>query len=178
MIEQTAVLRLRWRTGLIGCLLPIMICACGVFGFAAFDSSFAHELGEGRRGGLFRATQAVTVAGINIPLALITIYLCCETFRFAWRWADEIAIEMTPSGLRPHRSTLLRPLAWSEISDVSFMDVGRGASLVIRRRNGSTLIIRGVDNENSAAEKFAAHACRMGALADSGSQVRSLQRAT
>ena len=29
---------LRWRTGAIGCLLPIMVGVCVLFGFAAFDA--------------------------------------------------------------------------------------------------------------------------------------------
>jgi|DeeseametaMP0747_FD_contig_61_1156102_length_1998_multi_2_in_0_out_0_4 hypothetical protein len=148
----------RWRTRAIGRALPFMVFACILLGFAAFDASIIDELVNVRRGHVFALTQGATVAGINIPIFLLALYLAWEVFRFAWRWVDQVAIEATPVGLFPHRSTLMKPLKWGEVSDLSYKTIRRAPSLVIKLCDGSTRTIRGVENETGAAEKFAAHA--------------------
>ena len=155
---------LRWRTCVIGCLLPIMLIACLLFGIAAVKPSLAMELAESRRGGLIGLTTGMTFSGVNIPLVLFAIYLGWEVVRFAWRWADVIAVRATTWGLVPHGSTLLKPMPWREIDDVSYALVGRAPSLVIKLRNGTTRTIRGIDNDEGAAEKFAAHARQLGTV--------------
>ncbi|MCH4892228.1 hypothetical protein GO308_03760 [Sphingomonas sp. SFZ2018-12] len=154
--KESPLAVLRWRTGVIGCLVPVLAGACVLFALAAVDSSIADELADGRGGVWIRATSVAVIAGINVPLALLTLYLSWETFRFAWRWADEIAVEATSSGLRLHGSVFVKPLAWNEISDVSYGLVNRAPSLLIKLRNGSVKHVRGIDNDSGAAERFAA----------------------
>jgi hypothetical protein len=137
-----------------------MVGACVLLAYAAVDNSFAAELSDGRRGGLLRATRELAIAGINIPLAVAASYLFFETLRFLSRWADGVAIRATAFGLRPHRSTFLKPMRWNEVSRISFRDTGWSNSLVIRGRDGSTRTIRGVDNTDGAAEQFVADVSR------------------
>ena len=65
----------RWRTRAIGRALPFMVFACILLGFAAFDASIIDELVNVRRGHVFALTQGATVAGINIPIFLLALYL-------------------------------------------------------------------------------------------------------
>jgi hypothetical protein len=143
---------------MIGCLMPLLLITCLLFGGAALKPSLAADLAESRSGSLVGLTTGMTMGGINIPLALFALYLGWELFRFGWRWADGIAVRATASGLVPHGSTLLKPIAWHDIGDLSYALVGRAPSLVIKLRNGSTRTIRGIDNDNGAAEQFAAYA--------------------
>ena len=152
------IAELRWRTGLIGCFLPVMVCICVGIGAAAVSPSLAEEMADARRGDLIRLTRDATFGGVNVPLIIVTLYLCWEVFRLAWRWVDEIAVKATPSGLLPHRSTFVKAIAWSEIDDVSFVTIRRAPSLIVKLRDGTTQCIRGISNENGSAEKFAAYA--------------------
>lgn len=152
--------RLRWRTGAIGCLLPLLVLTTTLFAFAATRPSLAAELADERRGHLIAWTSSLSAAGINVPLALLALYLGWETIRLAWRWIDEIAVAATDRGLVPHRSLFMRPIAWAEIADVRFVRLGRAPSLLISLREGGSRSIRGVDNEGGAAEHFAASARR------------------
>ncbi|PTQ12040.1 hypothetical protein CLG96_05535 [Sphingomonas oleivorans] len=152
------IMTLRWRTGLIGFLLPIMGGGVVMFGIAAFKPSLAAELADGRRGAWISATSEMTFGGVNIPLALLALYFGWEFFRFGWRWADEFAVRATTVGLVPHRSTLIKPIPWGEIADISYSQFGRASSLVIKFRDGRSRIIRGVSNDGGAAESFAVYA--------------------
>ena len=151
-----SVEQVRWRTGLIGCLFPFLAMATLLFAVAAFRPELVAELATERRGGWLEWTSAVTVAGINLPLALLALYLAWETFRFGWRWADEVALTAGTAGLVAHRSLLMRRIAWDELRDIRFVQLGRAPSLLIELRDGRSRAIRGVDNEDGAAERFAA----------------------
>ena len=156
-LESLPASQLPWRTGLIGCLLPILIICCVTFGIAAFDHSLAQDIADSSRGSFLKWTEGMTVRGINIPILLLALYLAWETFRFGWRWADEIAVEATDVGLVPHRSTLMRPIPWREVYDVKFATDRKAHSLFIRLHDGSTKIIRGVSKDEITCEKFEAH---------------------
>ncbi|WAC24395.1 hypothetical protein [Blastomonas sp. SL216] len=147
------VTELRWRTGLIAWLLPLMIVACVLFGFAAVDPSLAQDMADTRRGGILKLTQDMTLAGVNVPLAVLALYLAWEVFRSAWRWADQVAIRATPQG-----STLLRAVPWSDISDVCYAKRGLDHRIVFTLNDGARRTIRGIDNRNDAGPKFAAFA--------------------
>ena len=155
--DSLSARHLPWRTGLLGCIFPIMALACVTFDIAAFDSSVAQGLAETDRGSILKLTEEMTVRGVNAPLLLLALYVGWETFRFGWRWADEIAVEATDLGLLPHRSTLIRPIPWREVYDVKFSTNRRAQSLLIRLHDGSTKIIRGVSNDAIICEKFEAH---------------------
>lgn len=133
-----------------------------LFGIAAFRPWLVDELANGRRGAWIEWTSAVTVAGVNLPLAVATLWLAWETFRSAWRWADEVAVTITNGGLVPHGSLFMARMKWSEISDVRLVRIPRGQRIVpvlqIALRNGRSRMIRGIDNEDGAAERFAAAA--------------------
>ena len=154
--------RLRWRTGTIGCLLPLLAFGTVLFGVAAFRPALVDRMASGRGGAFVEWTSAVTVSGVNLPLALLTIWLTWETFRLAWQWADQIAVRITEGGLEPHGSLYMRPMAWDRIADVRFVRLPAGwvttPTLLIDLRNGGQRKIRGVDNEDGAAERFAAAA--------------------
>jgi hypothetical protein len=152
------VTKLRWRTGALGCLLPVMVLATALFGLAALRPELVAEMADQRRGGWLAWTAAVTVAGVNLPVAAIALYLAWETFRFGWRWADQVAVTAGDFGLVPHRSTFLPPMPWAEIEDVRFVRIGRAPTLLVQLRGGRSRAIRGVDNEGEAAERFAAAA--------------------
>lgn len=153
--KSGSVDRLRWHRG-VGCLLPLIVFASVLFAIAAFSPALVEDLADGRRGDILRWTAAVTVAGVNVPVALAALWLGWETFRFGWRWADEFAVVATPLGLVPHRSTWARPIAWEEIVDVRYMRIHRAHALMIVLRNGRVRTIRGVDGEG--AGDFAARA--------------------
>ena len=154
--------RLRWRTRAIGCLLPLLAVATVLFGIAAFSPALFDELAGGRRGQWIEWTSAVTVAGVNLPLALLTLYLLWETFRSAWRWADEVAVRITEEVIVPHGSLFMRPVPWSAIADVRVVQLPSARALtpalLIELRDGRRHRIKGIDNENAAAERFAAAA--------------------
>lgn len=150
--------QVRWRTGLIGWIFPLLVTTALLFGVAAFRPEMVAEAAAGRRGAMLAWTSAVTVAGVNLPLALFAFYLAWETFRFGWRWADEVALTAGPEGLVPHGSLLMRRIDWDEVCDIRFVQIGRAPSLLIELRNGRSRAIRGVDNEDGAAERFAAAA--------------------
>lgn len=152
------VVALRWRTGAIGCLIPLAAIVMLLFGIAAFRPSLAEDMADGRGGGWIDATAGLTVGGVHLPLALLSLYVAWEFVRLCWRLADETAVTATATGLVPHGSTLLKPMPWSDICDVSFAPVGRAPALVIRLRDGRQRAIRGVDNDGGAAEAFAAAA--------------------
>ena len=156
-LESLAARQLPWRTRLIGCAMAIMLMSCVTSGIAAFDNSVAEDIANSSRGSILKWTEGMTVRGINIPLLLLAFYLAWETFRFGWRWADEIAVEATDVGLVPHRSTLMRPIPWREVYDVKFATDRKAHSLFIRLHDGSTKIIRGVSNDEIICEKFEAH---------------------
>lgn len=164
--SDIVVTQLRWRNGLTGCLLPFLVGICLLFGFAAVDPSLATSLAEGRRGWWIRVTEGATLGGINVPLALVTLYLAWEALRLGWRWADEIAAKATPEGLRLHRSVRVDAIAWSDIRDVSYVILGRGPSLLITLHDGSTCTVRGIDNVNQSAEQFAAYARHQAGVVD------------
>ena len=152
------VTELRWRTGLIAWLLPLMIGTCVLLGFAAVDASLAQDMANTRRGGILKLTHDMTLAGVNVPLAVLALYLAWEVFRSAWRWADQVAIRAAPEGLVPHGSTLLRAVPWSDISDVSYVRRGLDHRIVFTLNDGARRTIRGIDNRNDAGPKFAAFA--------------------
>ena len=153
--DEARAATLRWRTGMIGCLLPLMLLATILFGLAAFRPALVAELAGQRRGGWLIWTQSVSWAGVNLPVAALALYLAWQTFRFGWRWADRVAVTADGFGLVPHRSTFLRPMAWAEIEDVRFVRLGRAPALLVRLRGGGARTIRGIDNEDGAAERFA-----------------------
>lgn len=140
--------------------MPLLALAAILFGIAAFRPALVLELAEGRRGGWLEWTSAVTAAGVNLPVALLSFYLLFETFRFGWRWADEEAARIGTRALIPHRSLLMRPIRWEEIADLRFVELPRGhtqvPTLQIDLADGGRRLIRGVDNEGGAAERFAA----------------------
>lgn len=148
------MVRLRWRTGAIGCLFPLMVAATVLFGGAALRPSLAADLADERRGQLIAWTSELTMAGVNVPLALLACYLGWETFRFAWRWIDEIAVAATPEGLVPHGSLFMKPIAWRDVADIRFIMSGRAPGLLISLRDGRQRAIRGVDDEAGAADRF------------------------
>jgi hypothetical protein len=164
MTQVTTVMApsVRWRVGLIACVIPLMVGVCVLLGYAAFDEALLAEMSQSRRGSVLRATREMTIAGVNAPLALAALYLCFETWRLSWRWVDKVAIKATPFGLQPHRSTFLQPLLWREINSVTYHRVRWSNSLVIHKRDGSRRVIRGVDNTNGAAEQFATYASSLG----------------
>jgi hypothetical protein len=147
---------LRWRTGALGCLLPLVVAATLLFAIAAIRPTLAADLADERRGALIGLTSGISVAGVNVPLALLALYLAWETFRFGWRWADQIAMAATDRELLPHASLFMKPISFSEVQDVRFITIGRAPSLLVVLRTGGSRTIRGVDNQEGAAERFAA----------------------
>jgi hypothetical protein len=133
---------------------------------AAFDMSFAVELAEGRARGQYVAwTENMVEAGFHLPLALVGVYLLWEAIKIGWRWADQVAVSATPQGLVPHHSLLMKPIAWSDITDVRVDRSGPAPRLVISLTNGGSRAIRMIDDEGGGAESFAeaarqrAHGC-------------------
>ena len=127
-----------------------------LFAAAAFRPALVAELVQQRRGALVEWSSAVTVAGINLPILLLALWLAWETVRFGWRWADEVALTAGPEGLVPHRSLYMRPMPWADVRDVRFVELGRAPSILVTLANGRTRAVRGVDNDDGAAERFAA----------------------
>ena len=157
MAEDVERLQLRWRLGPTGCLVPLFVLAAAMFGAAALNADYAAELAEGRRGALIGITRAVSVGGVNLPLAAVTLYLAFESFRFAWRWADEYAVWADASGLRFHGSLFRPPMPWGELRSVGTATRLRGFSavtvLVVERTRGRRIEIGGIEPEE--AERFA-----------------------
>ena len=153
-------LRLGWRTGAIGCLLPLFAGATAMFGLAALSADYAAELGDDRRGALIRMSAAVSAGGVNLPLAAFALYLAFETFRFAWRWADEDAVWADAKGLHFHGSLFRRSVTWHEVRRVTAPQRWRGRTqvtvLAVETAAGRTIEIAGVDEAEAA--RFAAAA--------------------
>lgn len=149
---------LRWRTGALGCLLPIMLLATMLFGVATVRPALSAELAEARGGALLRLGEEITLGGVNLLVALLTLYMAWTVVLFAWRWADEIAVTADRHGLTPHRSIRIKPLAWEEIADVALGKMGRASALIITLTDRRTRSIRGVEIEGEAADAFIARA--------------------
>jgi len=128
-----------------------------LFGAAALSADHAAGLAEGRRSALIRATGAVSVAGVNLPLAALALYLAFETFRFAWRWADELAVWTSPAGLHFHGSLFRPPVPWAELravrSEPRWRGLNRVTVLVVERADGRGIEVAGIEPEE--AERFA-----------------------
>ena len=158
MAEDAERLRLRWRSSAIGCLLPLMAGAIALFGLAALSPTYAGELAEGRRGALIGMTKAVSVGGVNLPLAAVALYMAFETFRYAWRWADEDAAWTSPWGLHFHGSLFRRPVPWAELRAVRAATRFRGRAtvpvLVVETAAARRIEIGGIALEE--AQRFAA----------------------
>jgi hypothetical protein len=158
--------QLRWNTGCIGCLLPLMVAAIIMFGLAAFMPSMLDALDEGRSGRLFRVVRDMNIGPVNIPLALCAAAMAFELVRQVRRMADDIAITATKTGLVPHHTTGIAPIAWSEVADISAAPVRRGeaATLVIRCHNGRVHRIKAVDGRGGVMDEFVREARKLGGL--------------
>lgn len=158
MADESGRLQLKWRSGLLGCLLPVLVFGAGLFGLAAIRPVLASELGDERRGAWIRITEAVSVGGVNLPLAALALYLAFEAFRFAWRWADEDAVWADATGLHFHGSLFRRSLGWDELRSVAARPRWRGRRqivvLAVETREGRTIEVAGVAEAD--AERFAA----------------------
>ncbi|MHA6318685.1 hypothetical protein ACXYN8_13605 [Altererythrobacter sp. CAU 1778] len=160
---------LRWRGGALGFLLVCLLFgASALIGLAAIVPDLATDMQDSRHLGFIRLTHAVSFAGINLPLALLALYLLWEAFRFAWRLLDNVAVKATDWGLRLHRSTLQRSVAWEDVKQVTFKTVSRAPSLVILLKTGATQTIRGLENSDCAGEEFAVLANQLASDPESG----------
>ena len=141
----------------MGCLLPLLVSGVVLFGAAALSPDYAAELAAERRGALIGITQSVTLGGVNLPLAALALYLAFETFRFAWRWADEYAVWTSPAGLHFHGSLFRRPVPWAELRALRTEPRFRGRNpvtvLVVERADGRWTEVRGTEPEET--ERFA-----------------------
>ena len=155
---RVAAPQLCWSTGAIVYTLLLLGGFSLIFGIAAVNPELAEDLGSAPAADLIALTAKGSVFGVNIPLLLLATYMAWETFRFGWRWADEVAIKATDWGLVPHGSTFIKPLAWTEIDDVRLVPIMRASALRLKMRDGSERFIRGLDNRDGAAERFAAFA--------------------
>ena len=155
-MDGEATLRLDWATKKIGCLLPAFVAGTGLFGLAALSADYAAELADGRRGALIRMTRAVSLGGVNVPLALVALYFAFETLRFAWRWADEEAVRTSAAGLHFHGSLFKRPVRWEELRAVRVARLMRGSTVVqvleVETAAGGRIEVGGIDSEE--AERF------------------------
>ncbi|MGF7169588.1 hypothetical protein FHS91_001257 [Sphingobium xanthum] len=143
-----------------------MVVAIVMFGLAAFMPSMLDALDEGRSGRLFRAVRDMNIGPFNIPLALCAAAMAFELVRQVRRMADDIAITATETGLVPHRTTGIAPIAWSEVQDISAAPAKRGeaATLVIRCRNGRAHRIKAVDSRGGVMDEFVREARKLGDL--------------
>jgi hypothetical protein len=89
-----------------------------------------------------------------------------ELVRQVRRMADDIAITATKTGLVPHHTTGIAPIAWSEVADISAAPVRRGeaATLVIRCHNGRVHRIKAVDGRGGVMDEFVREARKLGGL--------------
>ena len=83
-------------------LVVLLILSSALIGLAAINPTLANDMQDSRHLGFIRLTHAVSFAGINVPLALLALYLSWEAFRFAWRLLDNVAVKATDWGLRLH----------------------------------------------------------------------------
>lgn len=135
-----------------------MLLAIGLFGLASLRPSLAADLGSQRRGALIAATEGATVGGVNVPLALLTLYLVWSLVQMAWRWSDVDAVVATEHGMLFHPTTRLRRVAWADVETVALATLLRAPSLMIHLRNGRTRSVRGIDAEHEGAAAFVAFA--------------------
>ncbi len=149
-----AVERVRWRTGALGCVIPILIMATGLFATAAVRPSLAADLATERRGAWIALTQSVTVGGVNIPLALLALFLGYEIYRMARRWIDVDAVIATEDAILFHPTTRLRKLVWGDVESIRFAKVKSAPALIIDVARGRQHIVRGVDVDDEAATSF------------------------
>ena len=137
-----------------------MLAASVFLAVAAVRSSVAEQMSHARNGYLIKLTTQFTVGGVNVPLALFSLYMIVEFIRFGARWSDRVAVAATDFGLEFHWSTFVRPISWSEVQEVRFLIGYRSPLLIVQLKNGTNRIIRGINNDKGAAQDFAARVTR------------------
>ncbi|MFN3388377.1 MAG: PH domain-containing protein [Allosphingosinicella sp.] len=148
---------LRFANGKIGCMLPLAVLCAGLF---AWGSLNIEAMDEPRRfAGLFRAIAPIAVAGVNLPMLALALWMVWEFARMGLRWADGIAAEVRPEGLLLHGTLRRRLVPWAEVKDVRYRLVARQLVLVpevaftLARRS---VTLRGIEDEDGSAERFVA----------------------
>ena len=167
--SEDPVPAVRWRTGLLGFLLPLLVLATILFACAALFPERLAELAQGRRGEWFRLAEPLNWHGVNVPISLLSFYLWFETVRFAWRWVDEYAAKAAPEALLPHPSLLRRPIPWPNVRDIGFVVLPQlrssNPALMVALSDGSRWIVRGIDSGDARAQRFLAAARERAGLA-------------
>ncbi|WP_135085566.1 hypothetical protein [Sphingomonas parva] len=149
-------MELRFATGNMGCVLPLLAVCIVAFGVAAARPGF---LGHGRRRALAELANGATVGGIAVLWLLPAGLLLWWFVRLGHRWADGVAATASQRGISFHPSLRARPAVWDEVEDVrietrraNWVDV---REIVLELRH-DLVRIRGFEDDDGAAEAFVA----------------------
>ena len=149
---------IRWRSGLLGFLVPVLGAVAIVIAIAAFDPDVAAGLAEERKGDLFALLRLMTLGPVNIPLLLVALWMSWLAACFGWRVFDGVAATADEAGLSVHPSTFVGSFAWRDVAGVSCVQAGRAPALLIRLSDGRQKTIRAVSDEGGQVDRFVAFA--------------------
>lgn len=148
-------IELRFSSGKMGCgFLLAGLCALAFGWWAVRPDSLA----DTRLSHVVELGRSLEVAGVNLPVLAIALYLLWQAWDLGMRWADAVAVRAGQDGIRFHPTLLRRAVPWAEVRDVRYRIARPGLARVpeiVFTLDGRSVSIRGFDDEGGGGERFA-----------------------
>ncbi len=149
----------RYRTGCLPFLVTIAFGTSVLFAIATVRPSLVLDILEQRRAGWLAHTDELAILGVNIPVALIAIYMFYELGRSLRRIFDPRVLVSDEARVHFHPTERRKPIAWSEIREVSHVSMHLRSELRFKLQNGRGFRLRNCDECD--AERFVDEATRL-----------------
>jgi len=155
---------LEWKTGLAGCLIPLLTVAMFAFlGWAIDPGAVESEPGHGRGASLLRGLAGMQSGGISWGFLVAAVMIGWIGVQMTWRFVERVAVTALPAGLRM-RGMFGRDVPWHEVKAVRCITVSKRRAIEIvftKPQPGlfmpismSSHRIFGVDLEDGAGARF------------------------
>lgn len=118
------VIRVRFATGTLGCLLLVMLffVPLTVWMYGVADPSG----GTGRGAAFARWVQSLQWNGLPVGAIAIGVYFLYQAAVTGWRWADQVAVALTAEKLLFHRSLLGKAVDLADLISIGQSYRGSG----------------------------------------------------